>query len=193
MDARGVHVAICKCGGLKILRHSRLVGCVRGVLRESGATVSPVEVRVPGWTNSRGEEARLEVAYVVDGFRRYADVTIRHPRAVRHVGSAADRDGAAAGEGEAAKLARYPAVADAGLEAVVPFAVETFGRLGPQALGLLRDARSRLAERSRAARGWLGAALHARLTIGPRTLVVAQALLGFRRLVYGDHWLGQPH
>ena len=53
------------------------------------------------------------------------------------MGAAADRDGAAAGEGEAAKLARYPAVADAGLEAVVPFAVETFGAFGPAAEKLL--------------------------------------------------------
>eukprot|EP00973_Karenia_brevis_P064441 8952568-Karenia_brevis.AAC.1 len=43
-------------------------------------------------------------------------------------------DGAAAAVAEEAKWCRYPASADAGLLAVEPFAMETFGRLGPGAL-----------------------------------------------------------
>jgi len=97
-----------------------------------------------------------------DGARRYADVSIRSPHAVAVLSAAAGADGAAAAIGEAAKRAAYPAVPDAGLAAVDPFVLETFGRLGPAALDLLRDLRQRLAERSPALRGWAGVALAAR-------------------------------
>ena len=70
----------------------------------------------------------------------------RHPCAAKYVRQAGAQDGATLRLAEAGKRSRYPAVAAAGLDAVVPFAVETFGRLGPNAVHLLRTARQQAAE-----------------------------------------------
>ena len=156
------HAAVCRCGGHKILRHSRIVACLRGILRESGAVVAPREVVVPAWRGADGTEARLEVSYTALGVRRFADVTVRHPRANRYWRVAADEDGHAAIVGERSKTERYPAVPDAALLPVEAFGVETFGRLGPQALDVLRSARGRVVERLAPSQRWVGAALHAR-------------------------------
>ncbi len=75
---------------------------------------------------------------------------------------AALSDGAAARAAEAVKLARYPAVASAGLQEVVPFAVETFGRLGRGAQRLLNSARKRVEESDDRFRGWASMALRDR-------------------------------
>ena len=93
---------------------------------------------------------------------------VKHPRA-RHVCcTAADQDGAAAAQGERDKLRRYPAVPERGLEPVLPFAVESFGRFGNSALRLLRSARRRVLEGDSRFDGWLGHLLlqrwHARLS-----------------------------
>ena len=136
--------------------------CLLGILRESGCTVSPTEVQVPAWRGRLGEASRLEIAYVAHGVRHHADVTVRHPRAQRYVADAARQDGYAAHIGEIDKLERYPAHPGAGLDAVEPVAVETFGRLGPLAVLLLRAARQRLEARTGPASFWLAGALHAR-------------------------------
>ena len=93
------------------------------------------------------------MAFRVGGQQHYVDVTIRHPRAQKYVRRAAACDGAAASIAEEAKRTRYPAVSDAGLLPVMPFAIESFGRLGECALNLLRDAKQRAAERNSALAG----------------------------------------
>ena len=98
--------------------------------------------------------------FVVSGSRRYVDVVVKHPRAKHLVGSAADLDGAAAKAGEADKRRRYPARPEFGLSEVVPFAVESFGRLGPAAERLLKEARHRVVAADRRFTGWLGVALY---------------------------------
>ena len=60
------------------------------------------------------------------------DVTVRHPAAQHVVKRAAQAAGAAALEGEKAKTRRYGS-------SVTTFAVEAFGRLGPQAEAFLRS------------------------------------------------------
>ena len=162
LDNVGDHAAVCRCGGLKIYRHSRLVNIVRAILRESGAAVAPTETMVPAWRNSRGQSARLEISYVVMGARHHVDVTLRHPRAARYVAEAAERDGFAARTGDADKLDRYPAIPAAGLEAVQPFSIESFGRLSSGATTLLRACRRRSEERVGASSSWIASALHAR-------------------------------
>ena len=97
--------------------------------------------------------------FVVSGSRRYVDVVVKHPRAKHLVGSAADLDGTAAKAGEADKRRRYPARPEFGLSEVVPFAVESFGRLGPAAERLLKEARHRVVAADRRFTGWLGVAL----------------------------------
>ena len=76
------------------------------------------------------------------------DVTVRHPRALKYRAAAALADGAAAAEAERTKRIRYPALADQGLSAVRPFAIESFGRFGEEALAVLGEARHRVASRS---------------------------------------------
>ena len=160
LDPLGHHAVVCKYGGFKTFRHSRLVHELRGVLRESGAVVPAREVEVPGWQRADGTRARLDVAFAWAGRECYADVTIRHPCAAKYVRQAGAQDGAALRLAEAGKRSRYPAVAAAGLDAVEPFAVETFGRLGPNAVRLLRTARQQAAERQAPYARWAGPALH---------------------------------
>ena len=100
LDSLSDHAAICRCGGYKILRHSRIVACLRGLLRESGARVEPTEVSVAAWRAANGTDARLEVCYTASGVRRFADVTVRHARAGRYWRQAAAEDGFAAAVGE---------------------------------------------------------------------------------------------
>ena len=94
--------------------------------------------------------------------RQFVDVTIRHPRALKYLARAAGEDGAAAAMAEQAKRIRYPPDAAAGLLGVVPFAVESYGRLGESGLQLLRDAHQRLLEAQAPVRGWAGVALFQR-------------------------------
>jgi len=131
-------------------------------LRESGAAVQDREVEVAAWQRADGTGARLDVAYQVEGASKYVDVTIRHPLASKYVARASILDGAAAEIAETAKRTRYPANAAAGLLAAEPFAIETFGRLGPAALQVLHEARQRAVERDDALRGWAGSALFQR-------------------------------
>ena len=168
LDRLGDHLVCCGVGGYKTFLHSRIVAAVRAILRDSGALVPDKEIFVAGRGTRPGEAARLEVEFVVAGVRRYVDVVVKHPRA-RHVCcTAADQDGAAAAQGERDKLRRYPAVPERGLEPVLPFAVESFGRFGNSALRLLRSARPRVLEGDSRFDGWLGHLLlqrwHARLS-----------------------------
>ena len=162
LDEFGHHSAVCKCGGFKVFRHSRLVAVLRSLLRESGAVVEPGEVVVPAWRRPDGKQARLDVVATVEGVRQYFDVTVRHPLARHVVGRASDTDGAAAAVGEEQKRVRYPPVPSNGLPEVTAFAVESFGRLGASARKVLQEARFRVAERDSRCRGWVSAALQAR-------------------------------
>ncbi|CAE8717627.1 unnamed protein product, partial [Polarella glacialis] len=113
----------------------------------------------PRWQRADGTQARLDIMFTADGERKYIDLTVRHPRASKYRSQAARMDGAAALTAEAAKRIRYPAVAVAGLLAVEPFCVESFGRLGLAALALLHRARQRAALRENGGlRGWAGIA-----------------------------------
>jgi hypothetical protein len=159
LDALGEHAVVCKYGGYKTIRHSLLVQQLRSILRESYAIVSPREVEVAAWRRADGHTARMDVAFLAEGQRSFVDVTVRHPGVAKYCRRAALIDGHAASVAEGAKRVRYPAVAAAGLQEVVPFAVEKYGRLGPAARRLLAQARHRLSEADERLRGWAGAAL----------------------------------
>ena len=175
LDQKGNHSAICKFGGHKTIRHSRLVLSLRDILRESGAAVFSREVSVPAWRRADGTGARLDIAYTTGGVSSYVDLTVRHPLAAKYRARAAAEDGAAAKVAESAKRIRYPAVAAAGLLPAEPFAVETFGRLGPAALQLLHSARQRRIEADASLRGWAGCALFQRW-LGILSVSLQQAL-----------------
>jgi hypothetical protein len=185
LDPKGNHYATCKFGGHKTLRHSRLVLSLRGILRESGAAVYGREVPVEAWRRADGTGARLDIAYTSGGVTSYVDVTVRHPRAQKYRAQAAVRDGAAAKAAERAKRLRYPAVASAGLLPAEPFAVETFGRIGPASLQLLHCARQRRVEADASLRGWAGCALFQRW-LCVVSVSLQHALFDSARAAWGD-------
>ena len=189
LDRKGYHIAVCKCGGLKTYRHSRVVAAVRGILRESRATVHPCEVSVPAWRRADGTGARLDISFRTGGQQHYVDVTLRHPCAQKYLRRAAVVDGAAAAVAEQAKRTRYPAVPDAGLTAVVPFAIETFGRLGPSALDLLHEARQRVAERDHRFSSWAGGGLFQRW-LSLLACARARGMFDSAMAVWGEAWPG---
>ena len=191
LDPLGHHAVVCKYGGFKTFRHSRLVHELRGVLRESGAVVPAREVEVPGWQRADGTRARLDVAFAWAGRECYADVTIRHPCAAKYVRQAGAQDGAALRLAEAGKRSRYPAVAAAGLDAVEPFAVETFGRLGPNAVRLLRTARQQAAEQQAPYARWTGTALHQKW-LASLSCSLQQALYEASRASWGSRAIAPP-
>ena len=75
----------------------------------------------------------------------YGDVVVGHPEGAAYLQAVADSDGAAAAGAADGKHRRYPAWALPGGR-LVPFAVETFGRWGKEALDWLRGAVDAVAE-----------------------------------------------
>ena len=75
----------------------------------------------------------------------YGDVVVTHPEGSAWLHVSADSDGAAAAGAANGKHRRYPAWLLPGGR-LVPFAVETFGRWGSEALEWLRDAVDAVAE-----------------------------------------------
>ena len=141
-------------GGLVIRRHHSLRDVLAWIGKAAGY-VSTTEVYEPAWTrawrNGRGE-VELEQARLDNRFGGppadplvYGDVVVAHPEGSAYLHAAADRDGAAASGAADGKHRRYPAWALPGGR-LVPFAVETFGRWGLEALEWLRGATDAVAE-----------------------------------------------
>ena len=135
LDAHGDHAALCEHGPLRNKRHNDYAEEVGEIVAEAGALVRR-ETPIAEFTTSTAE-AVLDVW----GFGcrdlpdLLLDVTIRHPGAARHLDAAARVPGATARQAEKDKTARYP---PSGGRSVVPFAVETWGRLGDGAEDLLQ-------------------------------------------------------
>ena len=121
------------------------------------------------------------------------DVTLRHPMASAYQPSAATCDAAAAVRAEAEKIKRY---LPNGGRSVIPFAMETWGRLGPQAeelLEILAAEATRHAERRGHAttacafkRRWL-ATLDAALQKAMAS-ALASARIGLAGKAHLKHW-----
>ena len=79
----------------------------------------------------------------------YLDMVVTHPCAASYRHGAAGEGGYAAAQHEAAKHARYPPGPQV-RGRLVPFAVETFGRLGKESLRFLRKAAGRACRRTTA-------------------------------------------
>ena len=154
LDADGFHALTCRVGGLVIRRHNTLRDVFAWIGRAAGYVVS-TEVYEPAWTRARTnasgevevEQARLDCRFggppsdpLVDG-----DVVVTHPEGSAWLNSAADADGAATVGAADGKHRRYPPWALPGGR-LVPFAVETLGRWGSEALDWLRGAVDAVAE-----------------------------------------------
>ena len=94
------------------------------------------EQRVPAWDrrarSSQGEaieHAVLDIQYADHDGDYWIDVSIRHPAAgdATNLRNAAKRDGEASRRGEREKHTRYPG------QRLIPFIVETPGRIGAEA------------------------------------------------------------
>ena len=134
LDAAGMHALCCPVGPHRIRLHNEIVRALAEWVRSHGG-YADMEVAVPDLykTDAKGDivEARMDLVISWPGAPTpiWVDVTVRSPdedglaaRVPAHCARAAERH----------KRERYSA-------AVVPFAVETEGRLGPAAQALLSD------------------------------------------------------
>ena len=143
LDEQGYHSCTCQAGGGVVRRHGHTCRAVGSLITRWAAAPPLYEQRVPSWdrlSRSRQpgadavERAVLDLEYQADDGRLWLDVSIRHSAAgsTTEVAAAARRDGEAARRGEREKHTRYPG------DRLVPFVVESGGRLGGEARQWLR-------------------------------------------------------
>jgi hypothetical protein len=145
-DGFGDHAASCSFGPLRIKRHDNIAESLADIIEETGAHVRR-EAYVKAFSTPQSE-AWLDI-WAFAGLHiedLLVDVTVRHPMASAYQPSASSRDGAAASVAEEKKLLRYPA---RGGRSVVPFAMETWGRLGPSAEELMQTLASEATRHAR--------------------------------------------
>jgi len=133
VDPQGVHLLGCPTGGGLVTRHDSVRDALRGLVTDSGkhthieqVLYSPVGQLIGksdlSWANERCGMTHVDVSIV-------SPVSLAAIKKGSH-----RRDGTAAEIMEASKLTKY-------LETrcpITPFVLESGGRLGPKALGLLR-------------------------------------------------------
>ena len=158
LDAHGLHAATCMVGGRRKRTHDHLRDLYAELLPSAGYAVLR-EQHVPGWDrqrrrrNGRWETERavldLRLEAPPDAPVTYLDMVVPHPGAATRLHGAAAANGHAASQAEAAKHTRYPPNAHV-RGRLVPFAVETYGRLGEEGLRFLRKAAGRACTRTTA-------------------------------------------
>ena len=134
-DCWGDHSVCCSYGPLRIKRHDNIADALGDMIEETGAHVRR-EAFVAAFSTLR-QEAWLDI-WAFAGLQiqdLLVDVTVRHPMVAAYQPAASSQDGVAAIVAEGKKQVRYPPRAG---RAVTPFAVETWGRLGPHAEQLLQ-------------------------------------------------------
>ncbi|CAK0833046.1 unnamed protein product, partial [Prorocentrum cordatum] len=182
LDMFGDHAVCCNTGPYISMRHGSLNGVLAQAGRDAGYSAL-LEQTVPelGLRKRRrdGREVLEEAVLDVDLFghptapERLLDGTVRHPAAAHILPAAAATPGAAAAEGVRCKEDRYP---DTGGKAVVPCAVETWGRVDAKLSNLLDELAVLAAQRQRD-RGVLPTRWGARW----RTLISVRLAMGVAR------------
>jgi hypothetical protein len=139
LDDHCFHSCTCQAGGGVLLRHGKGISAVGSLVKRWRHEAPLTEQRVPAWDRPARrrqgaaedgmERAILDLEYQEADGRTWIDVSIRHPMAGTdgEVRAAARRDGEASRRGERQKHARYPG------ERLVPFVLETSGRMGAEA------------------------------------------------------------
>jgi hypothetical protein len=131
------------------LRHDILKGILRRAVHWAGiaSTLKPALRRLPGLaagasTSADGSsiqvEARGDVLLAMPQGIAIADVSIIHPTSLNTLSRAAAAAGAAASHRDRQKQTAYARVEPNGYS-VVPFSVESYGRLGQPAMTLLHS------------------------------------------------------
>ena len=143
LDAQGRHARICKVGNAIGRRHDRIRDWLAKWLATMLGQQTDTEQYVPKWDrwklNSRGvaelERARLDVVFQGRTGPVYIDVAIVEAGAgmPHELSRRARQDGEAATREEDEKRRRYPG------PDLVPFVLETGGRLGEAAEALIRS------------------------------------------------------
>ena len=156
----GVDVPLCKCKGDNAgkpdhpvickdhakcitLRHDKVYDNLRDVLAKAGISTTD-EPPFQEMQNALGEGEeglhRADILAILPGGRSVMiDVTIVHPLGSKRVSSAWHTFGAAAKWAEKRKWEKWQGFVDKPQYEFVPFAVETYGRLGPQASAFLKE------------------------------------------------------
>ena len=138
LDARGRHSRVCKIGGGVDARHNKIRDWLAKFVSSMIGREALTEQFAPHWNRVRRgvmERARLDFVYDnVQGRRVYVDVAVVETRAVdpHEVRQRAATDGKAAAQEEDSKRLRYPG------PSLIPFVLESMGRLGESADALLR-------------------------------------------------------
>jgi len=140
LDARGHHAACCPFGGGVVAGHDGVVTWLARWLEDHSGHPTDTEQYVAAWTDEDGTLAKLDISFVdAEGRRAYVDVAFASasssvPATVaRH----ATEPGVAAADMVARKRRRYKPEKNPGV-GLVPFVVESLGRVSPEAQALLR-------------------------------------------------------
>ena len=92
------------------------------------------------WAGNAGQRRGDILVVLPSGQISIVDVVVTHPSQQAYVSQACTRVGHAAARAEAAKVAQFRAIGeDAGQYEFVPFAVESYGRLGASAQSFLKQ------------------------------------------------------
>ena len=124
------------------LRHDFMVSAVRRVISRASCASSaePAYRHLRRSSQREGAEGqrRGDILAVLPGGRiSVLDVVVTHPAAPSYVAAAARSDGAAAKRAADRKQQEFCRFGDQAQYTFVPFAVETYGRLGDDALGFV--------------------------------------------------------
>ena len=158
----GGHPLACQAvKGLATARHDAIVRVLARALRRAGiaATVEPHMSQfggVPtaaqlrrrrGPVDDGADDARGDIVCFLGGENVVVDVSVIHVLAASYLAAASAREGAAAAERDRQKRAAYAGRGDSGVK-FIPFTVESLGRMGKPALGLLTSLGRRAADAS---------------------------------------------
>ena len=126
------------------MRHDSIRDILRRVHAYAGLCTSsePPYRQLRGARGSQGKEGlhRADLLSILPGGRHVmADVTVIHPLGVKVLPGAARTEASAAVAAEQRKQTEWEAFVDKPQYEFVPFAIESYGRLGPKAVKHIRE------------------------------------------------------
>ena len=130
LDGAAVHANQCKCGGLVMRRHDRVVKWLAEWLGDGRVESDVLVEQVVASENI--PDGRLDVTFEQEGRRVWLDVAVVATRTAneREIRRRAKNDGSAARDEEVSKKSRYRGLA-------TPFVIEAYGRPGQCARGII--------------------------------------------------------
>ncbi len=135
LERSGDHAVACDTGPRRNFRHNTVADAYADMFEALNAPIIRREAYAAEMSNPSGEAwMDLWVSGLPEFQDLLADVTVRHPFAIRYQPHAAAVDGSAAAVGAVVKRRRYPSKAG---RQVTPLGHETWGRLGDDAEDLL--------------------------------------------------------